>query len=63
MEAGMEARRVAAVAAVWSYLRTGRPAPKEPRRAEAPSAPWPWAQFGRQAQMNQRIQMQARRRK
>jgi hypothetical protein len=61
----MDAKRAAAVAAVFNYLAQDalQPGAQEQQAAvRPPGAPSPWALFGRQAIMNQRIRMQARRR-
>ena len=68
MEGTLEAKRAAAVAAVYSYLalRAGGPpeaAVQTGRQASGAGAgPSLWALYGRQALMNQRVRMQARRR-
>ncbi len=69
MEGSGEARRAAAVAAVYSYLaRHGGPQGGAQAGAGSPGSgaggcsPPLWALYGRQALMNQRIRMQARRR-
>ena len=63
MEAAVEAKRAAALAAVFSYLARLKPG-VQPGAAGTPPGlqPGPWALYGRQALMNQRIRMQARRR-
>jgi hypothetical protein len=59
----MDAKRVAAVAGVLRYLARQVEVEKtSPAPPAASSGPGPWALYGRQAQMNQRIRMQARRR-
>ncbi len=64
-----EAKRAAALAAVYAYLAQG-PADGRPAASagaggagdSGASGPSLWALYGRQALMNQRIRMQARRR-
>jgi len=60
----MDAKRAAAVAAVFNYLAQGalQPGAQEQPAAVRPPGASPWALYGRQAIMNQRIRMQARRR-
>ena len=58
----MDAKRVAAVAGVLRYLARQAAAVSPPGSGFAGLHPSPWALYGRQAQMNQRIRMQARRR-
>jgi len=66
MEGTLEAKRAAAVAAVYSYLalRAGGPpeAAVQTGRQASGAGPSLWALYGRQALMNQRVRMQARRR-
>jgi hypothetical protein len=66
MEGTLEAKRAAAVAAVYSYLalRAGGPPEAAVQTGGQPSGAGPslWALYGRQALMNQRVRMQARRR-
>ena len=62
----VEAKRAAALAAVFSYLARLKPG-VEPRAAGTPPGtaglqPSPWALYGRQALMSQAIRLQARRR-
>lgn len=64
MEGTTEAKRAAAVAAVYAYLAQ-RAVSVGGAGAQSVSAgfqPSLWALFGRQALMNQRIRMQSRRR-
>jgi hypothetical protein len=64
MEGSKEAKRAAAVAAVYSYLaqRAAAGGAAEVRQTAGQTGPSLWALYGRQALMNQRIRMQARRR-
>jgi hypothetical protein len=66
MAGTIEAKRAAAVAAVYAYLaQQGGAAEAGSAGAQAGTAgfqPSLWALYGRQAIMNQRIRMQARRR-
>ncbi len=65
MEGSREARRAAAVAAVYLYLARGarmQRSVEEQHAAVRPPGVSPWALYGRRALMSQRIRMQARRR-
>ena len=65
MEAAAQAKRAAALAAVFSYLARGagleRGAPQQQAAVQSPGASL-WALYGRQALMSQAIRLQARRR-
>ncbi len=66
----MDNKRLAAVAGVLAYLRAAGPAPETGLSAgntgfhagDTGLYPSLWALYGRQAQMSQRIRLQARRR-
>jgi hypothetical protein len=64
MAGNIEAKRAAAVAAVFSYLAQDarQPGAREPREAVRPPGASLWALYGRQALMSQAIRLQARRR-
>jgi hypothetical protein len=64
MAGTIEAKRAAAVAAVFSYLAQGafRPGAPEQQAAARPPGASLWALYGRQALMSQSIRLQARRR-
>jgi hypothetical protein len=64
MAGTVEAKRAAAVAAVFSYLAQGalRPGAQEQYSAVRPAGASLWALYGRQALMSQAIRLQARRR-
>jgi hypothetical protein len=61
----MEAKKAAAVAAVFSYLAQrkagGQPATAGLQADTTGFLPGPWALYGRQALMSQAIRLQARR--
>jgi len=70
MAGNIEAKRAAAVAAVFGYLAQGalQPGAREQQAAVRPpgvGGPGPslWALYGRQALMSQAIRLQARRRR
>ncbi len=64
MAGTIEAKRAAAVAAVFSYLAQGalQPGAQQQQAAVRPPGVSPWALYGRQALMSQAIRLQARRR-
>jgi hypothetical protein len=64
MAGTIEAKRAAAVAAVFSYLAQGalQPGAQQQQAALRPLGVSLWALYGRQALMSQAIRLQARRR-
>ena len=66
MEAAAQAKRAAALAAVFSYLARLKPGAQPGAAGPPPGTaglqPSPWALYGRQALMSQAIRLQARRR-
>jgi len=64
MAGTIEAKRAAAVAAVFNYLAQGALQPGAPQQHAAVRPPGVslWALYGRQALMSQAIRLQARRR-
>ncbi|OHD75112.1 MAG: hypothetical protein A2V99_13605 [Spirochaetes bacterium RBG_16_67_19] len=62
MAGTIEAKRAAAVAAVFSYLAQGALQPGAQQQQAAVPGVSLWALYGRQALMSQAIRLQARRR-